>query len=61
MARVVIDVVICVLAAEKMEFVLVNKQVARFDARDVVWKADSGGDALRTDVCRFGEVDDTEV
>ena len=48
-------------AAEKMEFVLVNEQVAPCDARDVVWKADRGGDALRTDVCRFGEVDDAQV
>ena len=61
MARVVIDVVIYLLAAEKVEFVLVNEQVARIDARNFVWKAESGGDALRTDVCRFGEVNDAEV
>ena len=49
------------LAAEKMEFVLVDEQVTPFDSRDVVWKANSGGDALGTDVGGFGEVDDAEV
>ena len=44
-----------------MEFVLVDEHVAPFDARDVVWKAGSGGDALGTDVGGCGEVDDAEV
>ena len=61
MASVVIDVVIYVLATEKMEFVLVNEQVAPLDARDVVLEANSGGDGDITDVSGFGEVDDAEV
>ena len=61
MASVVIDVDIYVLSAEKMESVLVNEQVAPFDARDVVWKANSGGDGVKSDVGGFGEVDDAEV
>ena len=49
------------LASEKMDYVLVNEQIAIYDARDVVWKSDIGGDALGADVGGFGEVDDAEV
>ena len=44
-----------------MEFVIVEEQVAQCDSWYVVWKAKSGGDALRTGVGGFGEVDDAEV